>query len=275
MIVVSQRLESSGIRFSKDWKTGARGFSLMELLVVVATIAVLAAVLLPALGSGRGCAERARCTSNLRQLHAANAAYADDRGAYVAAAPDIRATNRQRWHGTRASSDQPFRAADSPLEPFLGASGRIRMCGAFRPETAGFESGCGGYGYNAAGVGSQAYLHGADAGAGRGMAPEAIRDPVGTLMFADTAFPSRREGRSVLIEYSFAEPYRHLADARPEETYVADPSIHFRHAGRAGVVWCDGHVSAEAMVTRKATGGFSAAGIGWPGGPDNARFDPF
>ncbi len=45
-----------------------RGFTLVELLVVIAIIAVLAALLLPALASARSAGRKAACLSNLRQI---------------------------------------------------------------------------------------------------------------------------------------------------------------------------------------------------------------
>jgi prepilin-type N-terminal cleavage/methylation domain-containing protein len=53
-----------------------RGFTLIELLVVIAIIALLVAILLPALGEGRRAAQNAVSASNLRQLNTAIHAYA-------------------------------------------------------------------------------------------------------------------------------------------------------------------------------------------------------
>ncbi len=73
-------------------KSGRRGFTLMELLVVVAIIAVLAGILFPVLARAREAARATRCRSNLRQLGMSLSLYRsdyDDTNAPYRSCPDL------------------------------------------------------------------------------------------------------------------------------------------------------------------------------------------
>ena len=63
-----------------------RAFTLIELLVVIAIIAVLMAILMPALNRAREQGKRAMCSGNLKQLTLAWIMYADDNDGKICAA---------------------------------------------------------------------------------------------------------------------------------------------------------------------------------------------
>lgn len=271
-----------------------RGFTLVELLVVISIIAVLAALLFPVLAAARESGRRTRCAAQLKQLTAAAIAYADDySGRYVPAARDIFSYNppggQWRWHGYREKSKQPFDPRKGPLWAYLARSGGIKQCpSALRLKgvnefSSAFEPGCGGYGYNAAYVGGTAYRNPYPAAAEIASTAGDIASPHRTVMFADAAMAmfDAAAGRGALVEYSFVEPPMSVAvtpEGRISLTPTSSPSIHFRHARMVSVGWVDGHVTAErASFTRAGDNAYRCSnkeyGLGWFGPDDNSLFD--
>lgn len=107
---------------------GVRGFTVVELLVVVGIVGVLVALLLPTLTGARRAADRTVCLSQLRQLQVAQAMYAAEQDNLLVAAGD--GTEQGGWIGLlqpytqvplvrRCPSDRSvhFEVAVSPSNP--------------------------------------------------------------------------------------------------------------------------------------------------------------
>lgn len=68
-------MKAQKLRFSS---VGSRKFTLIELLVVIAVIAVLAGMLLPALGQAKGAGQTAHCKGNIKSIYIACFQYSND-----------------------------------------------------------------------------------------------------------------------------------------------------------------------------------------------------
>ncbi len=96
------------------------GFTLIELLVLLAIIAVLSAIMIPAFNSGREMVNRAQCASNLRQIAVATHLYAQENDK---ALPDKAGVGLWPWDTRLLVLDQLMATRALTLETFYCPSG--------------------------------------------------------------------------------------------------------------------------------------------------------
>ena len=135
-----------------------RAFTLTELLVVIAVIAILAAILLPTLGRAKLSARRITCVNNLRQLGLAAQMYWDDHDGdafrYITGATNGGTVYWFGWIEPWVPGNEGQRAFDASmgaLYPYLGGRG-VEVCPSLNYNSHLFKlkatGAAYGYGYN-------------------------------------------------------------------------------------------------------------------------------
>jgi prepilin-type N-terminal cleavage/methylation domain-containing protein/prepilin-type processing-associated H-X9-DG protein len=123
-------------RSDSAFRTLPFAFSLIELLVVIAIIALLAALLLPALAKSRAKAEGVTCANNQRQLSLAWSLYAEDSSDWLVnnhgvpetlARRQTWANNVQDWLSSDDNTNLVF-LTDSKLGPYANRSAKVYKC---------------------------------------------------------------------------------------------------------------------------------------------------
>ena len=220
-----------------------RAFTLLELLVVISIIAVLAALLLPAIGMVRTAAQGARCQSSLRQIGLAAMAYADDNDGHV-----LRA-----W-GAAGSDPSWMEVLATPLEAYTGgaASGLANI------SRRSVLWGCPQADHQASvptkamGYGISLTLYSLADGPGRPWDP--LVDRALNSQWLSTAYNWGPYVDQVTARITYASSRAFFGDCVQVPGIGGDYGWHlyshlpwitsYRHRSKANLVFCDGHVGA-------------------------------
>ncbi len=237
----------------------APAFTLIELLVVVAIMAILSAILLPAIVRAKTNAQRAGCVSNMRQLGFATEMYlADNTGQFFRRCEPLTVSGQQWWFGWLAAGAEGQRTFDlttGALFPYLRGS-NVRVCPSPAWASPQFKA----KGTNVIfSYGCNSFLF---AGSGRpAVNASRVASPTGTALFADAAQVNVFQAPASPANPLFEEWY-YLDLQTNYSSYINQPNGHFRHALRAETVFADGHVDTEKPVPGSLDQRLPAQGIG-------------
>ncbi len=250
-------------------KNNLKKFTLIELLVVIGIIAILAGIMMPALGKTRDTAKSGSCINNIKQLNSAAVLYSSSSDDWLSGSTGGWCCGKNTWLGTNVNqrrvdlrthgmvanfAEVEAKSCPSVVAEVLAQLGPASDTGVATDESVGTCRG-GGIGMNInTGFRNQsrsARIRISD-----------IMNPSKAVMMSDTA-----------MSWGADVAYTYYLVPRKSVVAVGDwtsstPNQAFRHSKKANVGWIDGHVSSERPGELGSDDFSITNNIGWLGTTD-------